>query len=564
MKKIFKLMCLFAALFTVACDTPEEPKEPQTPENPDAVTMTDIEITDVLDIAAYFKVTVTKMDSFGFVVIKAEEYNAETVTVDYVMKNSGDWIYEDLMRGNYSWDEPMPIPFEEDLEDETDYVVVAAAKNSTSEVLKSAEFTTAKTDMVVEKMQFHPTQVVVESNGTNHVLRMSTILHELQVTLVGREEFGGRYDNSYICNCDEAGCTPENCTCEDCQSIECIQGFIAEGAYFKTLNSDDTWTTYDTIDTTIGNVDFYENVVSGKWEIYGSFCFAMDEVGYSWLTIEIEIPEGVVIDSKVRTEPYEFNLNIVEAEAVKKNNVWNLTLKENKDNTMTFSIDLGEDKAYIPSGTYTVGNQIVGNSMIVNNVATSLASSEMYESKVIVEYDEATEESYVSVDVMVKSGTSVVKVAKAGPFKFYEEVTDSATVYTEGESVNSMLAWTSWDASGYWDIFFSGVHIHMQLYFMTGTDAAEHLPAGRYYLRSSAPSDGSLWIDGGRSYAQPDGTRNQYPFVCDTEDAYIDVTAEYNEEGEFWGHDMNGTLKTANGAYIIHLNFVQANNDKIY
>ena len=107
-------MCLFAALFTVACDTPEEPKEPTTPNNPDAVTMTDIEILDVLDIAAYFTVTVTNMDDFGFVVIKAEEYNAEEVTADYVIENSGDFMYEDYARGNYSWEEPMPIPFEDD------------------------------------------------------------------------------------------------------------------------------------------------------------------------------------------------------------------------------------------------------------------------------------------------------------------------------------------------------------------------------------------------------------------------------------------------------------------
>lgn len=575
MKNICKLMSLVAALFMVACNTPEEPEKPTptpTPNNPDAVTMTDIEITDVLDIAAYFNVTVTKMDDFGFMVIKAEEYKAEDVTVDYVITNSGDFMYEDYARGNYSWEEPMPIPFEEDLEDETDYIVVAAAKNSTSEVLKSAEFTTQKTEMEVEKRTFSPTKIVIESNGTNHVMTMSSALHELRVTLTGREEFGGRYDNNYTCNCEDPNCTPtEGCTCEDCQSVECVQGFIAEGAYLKWGNSDGTDSVYDTIDTTIGNIDFYENVVTGKWEVYGSFSFAKDEIGFSWLTIEIEIPTGITITNKERTEPYEFLFPLTnekgeiiplsaQAEKSADNaNVWNLTVANNKDNTLTFTLDLGEDLEYIPSDTYNYGETMTACSMVVNNVLTSPAKSETYASKVVIDYNAETEESYISVDVMVRAGTAVVKVNNAGPFKLYEEVSTEAEIFTEGESVNSMAVWATWDESGCWWLECFGLKFNMNLYFMTGTDASEHLPAGRYYLRSTAPTDGSLWVDASRSYAQAIRTKDQLPFVCDTEDAYIDVTAEWDAEAEYWRHTMVGTLKTTNGAYIINLNFVKEN-----
>lgn len=555
MKKIFRLMCLFAALFVVACDTPEPtptPKpEPEPTPTEGAVTMTDIEILDVLDIAAYFTVTVTNMDDFGFVVIKAEEYNAEEVTADYVIENSGDFMYEDYARGNYSWEEPMPIPFEEDLEDETDYVVVAAAKNSTSQVLKSATFTTLKQEMIVEKMRFNPTSLSVISAAPDYYLTMSTALYEMKIHLVGGDTFGGRYDN-----CDE----------------DTVQGFVAEGSSFKALDLDNNWIEYGELDPTIGNIDFYENVVTGKWESYGSFCFAVPGEENSWLTLEIEIPEGKDIGGITRTEPYEFIYPItdrngeiipISAEAEKSAdnaNVWNLTVANDKDNTFTFAIDLGEDKAYIPSGTYTIGNNLTIDKMIVNNVSTAAAESSTYESKVIINYDEATEETFISVDVMVKAGTAVAKINNAGPFKLYEEVTEEAEVYTEGEMVNSMAVWATWDEIGKcWWLECFGLKFNMNLYFMTGTDAAEHLPAGRYYLRSTDPGDGSLWIDATKSYAQVIRTSDQLPFVCDTEDAYIDVTAEWDAEAEYWRHTMVGTLKTTNGAYIINLNFVKEN-----
>lgn len=555
MKKFFKFLCLSAALFAVACDTREpEPKpEPEPTPTEGAVTMTDIEILDILDVAAYFTVTVTNMDNFGFMVIKADEYNADEVTAGYIIENSSDFMYEDSARGNYSWDEPMPIPFEEDLVPETDYVVVAAAKNSTSEVVKSATFTTLKQDIIVEKQKFNPTTISVVSAAPDYYLTMSTALYEMNIHLVGGDTFGGRYDN-----CDEDN----------------VQNFVAEGSSFKALDMDNNWIEYGAIDPTIGNIDFYENVVTGKWEVFGSFCFAVPGEENSWLTLEIEIPEGKQIDGITRTEPYIFNYpltddngNVVPLSAEAKKsadnaNEWNLTIANNKDNTFTFTIDLGEDKAYIPSGTYTAENGLTKCSMIVNNIRTTLSNT--YDNKIVVTYDDATEESYISIDVMVAAGTAIAKIDNAGPFKLYEEVVATATTVTEGENVNSMTVWSTWDPSGCWWLEFLGTYINMNLYFMTGSDAAEHLPAGRYYLRSSAPADGSLWIDGTRSYAQVIRTPDQLPFVCDTEDAYIDITAEWDTEREFWGHDMVGTLKTANGAYIINLNFVQANNDRIY
>lgn len=578
MKKTLKFLSLLLAVFAVACNTPEEPEQPnnngnngdngntEQPADPNAVTMSDIRIDGILDVAIDFSVTVRNMDDYGYVLIPASEYTE--VDVDYVIANSLTRPYD---IENTSWEEDLVIALSADTAPETEYVIVMAAKNSTSSVMKTTTATSLEKGMDVEKISFHPTEVNIESNGTNHLMTMSTARYQLRVTLVGSEVFGGRYDNTMCveesCVCDTQ-CTEDVCVCEKIEN-----GFIAEGAYFKVQEFDGTWTEYTKLDPTIGNVDFYENVVTGKWEIYGTFCFILDEETNSWLTIEIESPQGIVIESKKRTEPYEFiypiadedgNIVPLSAEAEKSQkdaNVWNITVAQDKDNSLTFTLNLGEDKAYIPSGTYTVGDKLTGCSMVVNNVATSLATADQYESKLVVEYNEATEETIVSADVMVKSGTAVVKFNNAGPFKLYEEETYTEfEVYTEGESINSMAIWTTWDDSGYYWLECLGTYFNINLYFMTGTDVEDHLPAGRYYLRSSAPADGSLWIDCTRSNATRIRTdEGALQFACDNDTAYIDVTAEYDEVDEFWRHSIVGTLETTNGKYQILLNYVKEN-----
>ncbi len=558
MKKSLKLLSLLIAVFMVACDTPEP--EPQPTPDPEptptegAVTMTDIVIVDILDIAGYFTVGVCNMDEFGYMVVKTEEYTEQTV--DYIIENSGDFMLED---GNTSWSAEMAIPFVVDLEPSTDYTIVAAAKNETSEVMKSATFTSLEKGMDVEKISFHPTEVNIESNGTNHLMTMSTALYQLRVMLVGSEVFGGRYDNTMCveesCVCDTQ-CTEDVCVCEKIEN-----GFIAEGAYFKVQEFDGTtWTEYTKLDPTIGNVDFYENVVTGKWEIYGTFCFILDEEATSWLTVEIESPQGIVIESKKRTEPYEFiypiadedgNIVPLSAEAEKSQkdaNVWNITVAQDKDNSLTFTLNLGEDKAYIPSGTYTVGDKLTGCSMVVNNVATSLATADQYESKLVVEYNEATEETIVSADVMVKSGTAVVKFNNAGPFKLYEEVIAETETFNEGRN---LMIWAMYSGDSWW-LDWSGDYFCGYLYFVT--DNEEYLPAGRYYLRSTAPADGSLWIDCSRSDIARLRSGVTQSLVCDGENDYIDVTVEENEEGVKM-HTIVGTLKTTDGSYIVNFNY---------
>lgn len=549
MKKIFRLMSLFAVLFAVACNTPEEPQGPNTPEQPEqpadpnAVTMTDIEMIALQGTFADFAVVVRNMDSFGFVVVPTAEYSQ--MSVDEVIKNSGEYSLDD---GNYSWESDMTVVFGVDTTPQTDYTVVAAAKNSTSEVLKVATFTTPEEDLQVEKLSFNPTSIRVEHEGTaDHYLTLSTILYELRIHLVGEgfggvgDNFGARYDN-----CDEDTTT----------------GFVAEGTYFKKLNTDDTWTTFDTVDTTIGNIDLYENVVTGKWEIYGSFCFEKDDTGKSILTIEIEMPTGKPLAGAERTEPYEFAFDITSATAekdAKNGNVWNLTLTQDKNNTLTYSIDLGESMDYIPSGTYT-NEDLLSCSMIVNNVLTSINKNNA-QNQLVINHDATTNQSTISVIAYVSAGTSYVSIDSFGPYNLYEEkVYDEAEVFTEGEAVNSMAIWTTWYDSGYYLLECLGTYFNMNLYFMTGTEATDHLTAGRYYLRSTAPGDGSLWIDCSKSNAtRLHSDEDSLRFVCDTEEAFIDVTAEYDAENEFWRHSLVGTLNTTNGKYTINLNYVKEN-----
>ena len=552
MKNRLKFLSLLLAVFAVACNTPEEPEQPQQPEQPEqpeqpadpnAVTMTDIEILDMQGTYADFSVVVRNMDSFGYMVIPTEEYTEKSVAE--VIAGSGQFSLDD---GNFSWEEEMTIVFGVDTTPLTDYTVVAAAKNSTSEVLKVATFTTPEEDLQVEKLSFNPTNISVVHEGTaDHYLTLSTMLYELRVHLVGEgfggvgNNFGARYDN-----CDEDTTT----------------GFVAEGTYFKELNIDDTWTTYGAIDLSIGNIDLYENVVTGKWEIYGSFCFATDETGKSFLTIEIEMPTGKPLAGAERTDPYKFDFDITKASAEKNpdnGNIWSLTLTQDKNNTVTFEVDLGEDLDYIPSGTYT-NNDFISCSMVVNNVRTSINDNNAA-NQLSVEYNPETKESIISAVAYVSAGTSYVNIDSFGPYNLYEEQTfTDFEVYTEGESINSMAIWTTWDDSGYYWLECLGTYFNINLYFMTGTDVEDHLPAGRYYLRSSAPADGSLWIDCTRSNATRIRTdEGALQFVCDNDTAYIDVTAEYDEVDEFWRHSIVGTLETTNGKYQILLNYVKEN-----
>lgn len=503
-----------------------------TPSDSPAAVMSDIEIVSMVGHSVEFSVTARYIDSFGFVVVPTAEWTE--MSADEIIAASLTYVWDD---GNLSWEQDFTFPFSADTNAETEYIVVAAAKNATSEVVKSTIFTTPREEMTVEKLSFKPTRLVLRSSGSDHYLTMSTALYELCVHLVS-DTFGGRYDN----NDDDPS-----------------HNFVAEGTYFKELNVDDTWTTYGDIDLTIGNIDLYENVVTGKWETYGSFCFAMPDGENSWLTIEIEIPSGTTIEGAERTEPAVFNFAITKAEAVQDETnkaIWNLTLEQDANNSLTFRIKLDSSKyEYIPSGSYVNDGQgtpcLDGCSMIVNNVSTSLGAMKYGLSRVNVDYNASTGETYVSAEAYVKSGTAVVKIAKCGPFKLYEKVEQGLAEFTESRN---LMIWASWMAEATtWALDWAGDNFYGYLYFVTGKNSANYLPEGRYYLRTSAPADGSMWVDCTKSFVAKLRTSDEMKIKTDAEDAYIDVTV-VEQDGTYL-NTIKGTLYTTNGFYKINFDY---------
>lgn len=503
---------------TLAAEEPEP--EPAGP----VVEMSDIQIVDLIGNSVDFAVTTRYMNDFGFVLFTAEEYSEPTV--EYVLANSLQYAWDD---GNSSWEEEFAFAFTSDTKDETDYVVVAVAVNDTSSVMKTLAFTTPKEELVVNQVSFNPTSLKVVSQGNDHYLTLSTSLKELRIHLVS-EGFGGRYE-------------PTSPT----------HYFVAEGSYWKEMNNDGEWVENNELDDTFGNIDLYENVITGKWEVYASFFFLPST------SIQIEIPSGTTLTGAERDEPVEFNLNIKNAKAEKdasKGSVWHLTLEQDADNTLTFDLKLDSSKyEYIPSGEYLYDGQgapcLDGCSMIVNNVSTSLGKQSVGLSKVVVNYNEATKETYVSAVAYVKSGTAVVKINNAGPFNLYEEKEQGLEECTESRN---LMIWSLWDGStSAWELNFSGDAFYGFLYFVTGTDSSAYLPEGRYVFAKSAPADGSLWIDCNRSYVTKLRTTEKMTLDCTAQDAYLDVTTT-NENGQYI-HTIKGVLRTENGFYKINFDY---------
>ena len=488
------------------------------------VQMSDIEVLDVVGHTAEFSVTTRYMDDFGFVVVPTAEYTE--MTVEDVLANSLQYYWAD---GNLSWDEDFTFPFNADTQAETDYTVVAVATNSSSSVMKTATFTTPKEEMTVEMRSISFTSGSVESNGSDHFLTLRTALYELRVHLVS-DTFGGHYE-------------PTSTT----------HYFVAEGSYFKELNIDDTWTVYDDVDPTFGNIDLYENVISNRWEIYGSFLFLPS------LTLQIEVPEGITIDGAERNTPVEFNLNIKSASAVRDSSngsLWNLTLSQDDDNTITFKIKLDSSKyEFIPSGEYLYDGQgapcLDGGSMILNNVATTIGRQSVGLSKLVVNHNATTGESYFDAVAYVKAGSAVAKISNAGPFKLYETVEQGLEVVTESRN---LMIWATWQSSQQaWELYFMGDAFCGSLYLATGTDSSACLPEGRYVFSQSAPADGGLWMDCSRSYVSRLRTSEELKIKCGESDSYLDVTTTL-ENGQYM-HTIKGVLRTENGFYQINFDY---------
>ncbi len=509
---------------TLAAEEPEPEPEPE-PTTP-AVEMSQIEILDVQGTIVEFSLTVSNMDLFGFKVVPTAELTE--MSDEEIINNSDTYYWAD---GNTSWDAPMTFPFHGDVLPLTDYTVVAVAANSTSSERREATFTTPDEELMVEKMSLSVTSAQVTSEGNDHYITFSNALNELRLHLVS-DGFGGRY---------EPGSTTHY--------------FVAEGSYFKTISSNGTETRWDELDSTFGSLDTYENIITGKWECYGSFFFLPN------LALEMEIPSGIVIEGAERDTPAELPLNITSAEAKLNGNFWYLTLTQDKNNTITLAIDLMRDLDHIPSGTYKV---VAGSdptvphintsksSAILNNVATSLSGyADGYVSEVTVEYDSTTGESYFSGKAYIKSRYAVATIAQCGPFKLYEKEAEECETVNES---NNLMIWATWsDNLRGWQLEWAGDSFYGHLYFMTGSNASEQLPEGRYYLMSSKPNDSNLWIDCKRSYAQKLRTQEQLSLIAD-KGYYIDVTTTTDSNGDIV-HNIVGSFATTNGQYIINFDY---------
>ena len=520
---------------TLPIEEPEPEPEPDPEPTIPAVVMSEIDPFDVQGTTVEFSLTVSNMDLFGFKVVPTAELTE--MSDEYIIENSDDYYWED---GNTSWEAPMTFAFHSDVMPLTEYTVVAVAANSISSERREATFTTPNEELMVEKMSLSATRAQLTSNGNDHYIVFSNALNELGLHLVS-EGFGGRYEPSSESHY-----------------------FVAEGSYFKSTSANGTVTTWDELDATFGCLDTYENIITGKWECYGSFFFLPN------LALEMEIPIGIVIEGAERDTPTELPLNITSAEAKLNGNFWYLTLTQDKDNTVTLAIDLMRDLDHIPSGTYKV---VAGSdptvphintsksSAILNNVATSLSGyAEGYVSEVTVEYDSTTGESYFSGKAYIKSRYAVATIAKCGPFKLYETEAEVCETVDEGRN---LMIWALWnEAARCWQLEWAGDNFYGYLYFMTGASDSEQLPEGRYYLMSSKPGNSNLWIDCKRSYAQKLRTQEQLSLIAD-KGYYIDVTTSTNSDGEIV-HDIVGSFATTNGAYIINFNYDGEQRGSIY
>lgn len=495
-----------------------------TPSAGPQVTMSDIEVIDLVGHSVEFSVTTRYMDDFGFVVVPTAEYSP--MSVEDVLKNSLVFSWDD---GNLSWEQDFTFAFNADTDDETDYTVVAVAVNEHSSVMKTATFTTPKEEMTIQMLSFSPTSASLTSSGSDHYLTMRTALYEMCVHLVS-PEFGGRYEPTF----------------ED-------HYFVADGSYFKELNLDDTWTVYDDLDATFGNIDLYENVITGKWEIYGSFFFEPT------LTIQIEVPSGIEVFGAERQTPEEFVLDIQSATVTKDSSngaLWKVTLAQDDSNTITFNVKLDSSRyEFIPSGVYLYDGQgtpcLDGGSMILNNVSTTIGKQSVGLSKLIVDHNPSTGESYFSAIAYVKSGTAVARINNAGPFKPYEVVEQGLEVVDESRN---LMIWATWQSSlKAWELNFSGDKFYGYLYFTTGGSNSAYLPEGRYVFSKTAPADGSYWVDCSRSYVARLRTSDQFAIKCGESDSYLDVTTS-EVDGQYV-HTIKGVIKTENGFYQINFDY---------
>lgn len=509
-------------------EEPENPEDPEDPENPEpvAVELSALELLDVQSTTAEFSVTVKNMNELYYFIAPTAE--AAELTLEQ-MQEQGSLVM--LLDVNTSWEAEQVVPFSvEALTPATDYTIQVMGINEQTHASLSTTFRTANAELVVENIKFNATSASIvydnPDDKRNGYLTFRADGYELTVHLQS-DELAGYY-------------TPTSTT----------HTYVADGSVFKKLNEGGEAVVYNRLDEEFGSIDLYENIVAGNWVVYASLFF--------FDNISIELDYIGVIEGAEREEAKRYVLNPVEVIVSPDGTTWNVELWQDKNNTLSLVLDLGYASDYIPTGRYatdaTDAPRLVGesSSMIVDNVRSSVASADVAVSSFVVDYNATTGESYLSVELYTSMGTAVAVIENSGPHKLYEVKDVAAEQIDEVDP----LIWVTHDGGDRWIVEWSGNNsTYGSLVFVTGDASLDYIPAGRYYLRSSAPAAGG-WVDCKDGDTTLTISRKNYSPLADNEACYIDITTRMSEGVD--SNTIKGSVRTADGAYQINVDYTGA------
>lgn len=432
--------------------------------------------------------------------------------------------------------------WQNDLQPESTYLVYAAACDSKGNTLmKSIKMTTLKSD-VIETIAYSGGEAEVvnpdSSDHTTHYLTLENDDYFIGLTLSGSTINGFFSTSGQTNKIDVTNSKIEKKT--ESGRVELPAFSAADGA-----------------------INIMQNSISGRWEIEGTL-FLEDE---TMVTIEYDGQiKGIQIDAEKRDTIDIENISASINTDV-GNTVWYLEFSDRSGNTVGLSIETYQEIDYIPSGKYfalaaeeSTGNKqpyiMVEESWIeYEGVATDIGSQngKGEQTKLVVEYDQATGESYITATICNGAGTLTLNVKRTGPLNLYGTGPVQVTELVE----KNLIIWIYKDSNNptHWVMDWYGDNTYANtMHFIPETPNSDYLPAGKYYLRSSAPASGN-WIDFSAESPSKIGILRgeQLTPLLDSEECYIEITTEMSS-----GKDQNsitGTIKTADGRYIITMNY---------
>lgn len=432
--------------------------------------------------------------------------------------------------------------WQEGLMAETAYQVYAAARDAEGNTLmENIEMTTLATE-VIETIAYSGGEAeVINPNPHDAYLHLLTL--ENDEYIISLSLTGNRIDSFFSTSGSDYKINVENSKVEK-----------------KGESGNQTLPAFSPSD---GALTIMSDVVSGKWEIEGTL-FLVDDtmvtINYSGDITGVQI-EGEMTDT-IEIENISASVNTDVS-----NTVWYLEFADRSGNTVGLSIQTYQEIAYIPSGEYlaysseSLPDQTTPYIMIeeswiqYDGVVTDLGSlnNKGAQTKLNVEYDSSTGESYIWATICNKAGTLTLNVDRTGPLNLYGDGPAQVTELLE----RNLLIWIYRDSENpsHWVMDWYGDNTYGKtLHFVPQTENHDYLPAGRYYLRTSAPESGN-WIDFSAESPSEIGIKRgeALSMLLDSEECYIDITTQMGE-----GSDKNtitGSVKTADGRYLITFDY---------